>query len=80
MGQYKSPTAERGAMRLKSSIIEVVLDALVEEVGFGDEQIGAFRCSNQRIGPLRVTGIADDFLLVLDTNREWRRAAEAFDL
>ncbi|OLE38913.1 MAG: hypothetical protein AUG00_04070 [Candidatus Rokubacteria bacterium 13_1_20CM_2_70_7] len=66
VSEDETPAAQAGAVGHQRVIVEVILDSLLEEVGFADEQVGAGRRLHQRLRPLGVAGIDDDFAAVLD--------------
>src|SRR3972149_4792505 len=50
-------------------IVEVVLDLLVEEVGFADKEVGAGGGLGKGAGPFRVAGAGDDLVRTEDAQR-----------
>src|SRR5262245_53200483 len=79
MSNNDSLAVEAVAILAEGLVVEVVLDLLLEEVRFADEEVGAPRGIHQALGPFRVARVDDHLPAVLDAQGVGGRAASVLD-
>src|SRR5919199_2285073 len=80
MGQDKLATFKLRPMFHERLIVDVIPTGLIEEVAVADEEVGPLGGLDQRVRPLRVTGVCDDLVFARDAERVGGGATGVYDL
>lgn len=69
MSQYESAAFKLTSMSVQRLVVQVILDLLLKEIRFADEQVGAMRGLDQSVCPFGISRVRDRLAPTLDFQR-----------